>query len=697
MSRIIDLHGDDGTHEILKTLSLDGLIREGKLLATRPLATYLEDSEEPRYGLRNKKSGVEISGPDRSERLSPDDEYQAVTLVTDLRVLFVIGRAVGDEVKEVPLTEIIEAKADSGRFRRSTLRLETLDEKTWEFACKSDTEPVASYVDEAAHIWANAQRLLDEVEDQIAAGRECLETDEPGKGHGELAGAQGKVDTALQRIREVGPAASERVESRGRRLSEELSAVKREVFAAEGANAHAEAQEAWENAEYEPSSESYESAVQAYERALESNGPVPSDEALRRRIRGVVGERELLRVGPLLDADTARRRAADTDDPEAAATEWERALDGYRELLSLDWGRDQRHFLVNRDRIREQTAAIADDAIEDHHEAGRRWLRSGDKLATQGQEREAMKVYRRAKNQFEQAHRLAREVKPEHVEKLESALVTVEDRLSGAMPDEVPEEPPLSASDIREIQATDDGRSRDTDRDSTGESVSTVEQEGGGNEEESRPGEEAPPDDDESRPGEDLETEDESSTDEEKSRPERADSTRGDADTGPDVGTVTPAESVDGDGRPGDDGAGMAGESGKREGDGELDGRLSRLGEAEFENLVADLWEAQGWSTTRVSAAAGSVYDVIAMREEPLEERLLVWTIHRPGDEVTADEVKGCATARESSQGADTAVVVTTGTPTASAAESADDLDVAIVDSDELGQLLEFEGLTDRL
>lgn len=765
MSRIIDLTDDDATHEILTKTSLGGLLGGGKLVGGDPLKTYLLGNETAKYVLRNKKSGLSVESDTGTETFTPGDDYKAVALVTDIRILFVLGQAHGDETKEIKLGEIVEAKAESNRLRKSRLMVTTLQDGVWEFPCRNDTTEVAKYIDEMAQIWANASRLLDDADSQATAAEDALTEDDYRRARGELDGAKANIETARQRIREVGQGATDKIEQRAIGLREWVMELKREIYALEGGSAHAQAQRDWHERNYESAAASYDEAIQAYEQALDTDGSRPEREALIERARGAVSERELLRIAPLVDADSARRRAAHIEDPEKAAHQWKDALDSYREMLSLKWGRDEQEFVVEKGTIREQTKAVADDAIEDHHEAGRQWLTSGDKLAVQERREQAREVYERARTQFEQALKLAREVQPEHEDYLESALGTVEERLSGTVPDEMPQEEPLSAAAISglddpERQQTDDsaddqaetastetetvqassekqptetsteqtqptaGVSQDGTTASTGKPGATEQgpAETGDSESPADPpgeGTESPESDDEEH-GTDESTIlgkiQSQKTTETATEPVESQSTQSGTETSSgnhpettEMGADTTerrdsSQSATNRGEARQERSVSPSDSDRRHkspeqlSDEQLMEMLRELDEESFTALIADLWEAQGWSTTVFSATAKAVYDIVAMREEPAEERLLVWTVHRAdGSEVGGTIVKRCATSRQSSQGADSATLVTTGTLTSAARTRAEEMDVAVVDVEELVHLLRFEELVDKL
>jgi hypothetical protein len=106
MKTILDYTTGAEDRELLTSTEVSGRIRSGQLLADDPLATYLEGDEEPKYVLRNRKSGVTVEDDD-STRIQPDDAFQALALVTDVRVLFVVGTAGGDRTESVSYSSVV--------------------------------------------------------------------------------------------------------------------------------------------------------------------------------------------------------------------------------------------------------------------------------------------------------------------------------------------------------------------------------------------------------------------------------------------------------------------------------------------------------------------------------------------------------------------------------------------------------------
>jgi len=636
METILDLTAGDADREVLSSTEIGGRLRGGSLLAGEPLESYLQEHEVPKYVLRNKKSGVEVRSDGETRTIAPDDAYQTVALVTDIRILFVVGRDGGDRTAEVRLSDVVQAKSAESGFRTTALVVETIQGRTWSFPCRGGTTSVASAVDGLAQSWATAERLAEEVETQLGTAADHVRADEFEAAEAAVAGVESKLETAIERLSEAGPGARAHIRERAEELAQRLLGLQGPIRAHLAAAAHAEAQRAWRDGEYERAAAAYGRAIDGYETAVDRDAR-PPEESLERRLRGARRERALLRAAPLADADTERRRARQIDEPEAAAATWEDVLDRYRRLLGLSWPGDG-SFVADRSVVREQAADAAADAIDDYFEAGRRRLGSADQFSVDGRRDRAMVLYERAGEQFEQAHRLATEAQPERADEIAAALETVEDRLDGDVPTERLPADDLSATVVDSEGGSDDGS-----------------------------------DDDAGGDGSDVE------------------------ETGSTViGRIQSQKT----------GAGMGGQGAvEARADAadsvtntEIRAKLRDLDEQAFTRLVADLWEAQGWSTTVFSATNQVVYDVVAMRDEPDSQRLLLWTEYRPDDEQLGPRtVERWATARDSSQGADSATLVTNALLRTAAKQRAEGLEVTVIDGQDLVELLRFEGFVDRL
>lgn len=73
------------------------------------LFEYLEDGEQPHYVLRGTRL-VLVDASDKQDRKHPTGIL--VVLITDTRVVFVLGGRFGDDVYQVPLADVTSAYVD---------------------------------------------------------------------------------------------------------------------------------------------------------------------------------------------------------------------------------------------------------------------------------------------------------------------------------------------------------------------------------------------------------------------------------------------------------------------------------------------------------------------------------------------------------------------------------------------------------
>lgn len=115
---------------------------------------------------------------------------------------------------------------------------------------------------------------------------------------------------------------------------------------------------------------------------------------------------------------------------------------------------------------------------------------------------------------------------------------------------------------------------------------------------------------------------------------------------------------------------------------------------SELETLVGDVWEARGWQTTVSPDARDGGVDVVAERQNPYPEKVLIQVKHYADDnQVSAPEVQQYAGLHHQHGDADSVIVVTSGGFTSPAEETADDANVKLVGGDELAAMAADAGL----
>ena len=642
MSRIIDLTDGSEGAAILDQTAVGGLL--GSQLLREPLATHLGDEETARYVLRNKRRGVVVENPVDHETVEPAGDYQACCVLTDVHLHYVVGAPGGDRAQRVHLRDVVQARAERSGFRTTALHVETADGEVIRFPLRGDAEPVAAAVEDAAQPWATAVRRLEDVESALNDAREALAAGEPDRAGAALEGVEARLGQARTQLEGVGPGAVADLEPEVGAARETAEALRRRRAAAAGAAEHARAQAAWAERDYEAAAAAYDAARSAYADAGEYRGPEPAADQLRRRSEAAARERRVLRHAPVADADAARERARATDRPAVAAGAAEEAVDRIRTAIGLEWP-GEGSFAVDRPTLREEAAAATAEAVEYRRAAGRRWLAAGDRIAARGKEAQARQAYERARPHIRRALEMARELLPERIDALAADLERTDERIAGrgrpAEADAV--DAPLPVDSIEDAIAAMEAADR---------SVA-----GGGGE---------------SAPG------------------------------GPE-GVDGPATAAAG-GPEGVDAAAAAGATAEAEATGaedratgvELAEWLRGLDRGAVTDLVAEVWAARGWSTTRFAGTDSDVYDVVAVRDGEEAERLLLWVVHdTAGGAVGPGIVDRVLATLSRSEGGDRAVVVTTGRPTRAAREAARDGPVTVVGPEDLAEILREEELTD--
>ena len=118
--------------------------------------------------------------------------------------------------------------------------------------------------------------------------------------------------------------------------------------------------------------------------------------------------------------------------------------------------------------------------------------------------------------------------------------------------------------------------------------------------------------------------------------------------------------------------------------------RLQRMDDYDFEHLVADLWELQGWTCEVSQASKDAGVDVTATRTDPYTQKnVLQAKRYGPNSSVGAPEIQQYASLKQQIPGTDAVVVVTSNRFTDTAKHRAKDLNVKLIDGDQLVSLLD--------
>jgi len=477
MQHVIEV--DDGDAPVLTESGSAGLIGRG-LLADRPLATYVEPTETPAYVVRNKKRGVTVERTDDARtadegtevgaetNLTPDGDHSAAALVTDVRVLFAVGRANGDLTRSIRLSEVVDARTADGLLG-GVLVLDTVDGRRIRFPSRGDLGSVREYVDTAAGVWARTERHLETAEETLDAARSAYESEDCDAVVTAVEDGRAALERAREAASSLSAAAatvSDRAETLRLRLAEweRRARVKQAERATERGHAHRE------DGEYEAAFDCFDRADERYASALAVDADRPTDDLVADRRETLDAERDDLSRTPLERAERAVEKASAADDLETETEWWERALERYETMRSLDWGRDEQRFAGDRDAVHTQLATVAERLVEARCARARRSL---DATADAPPAATAAATDRAA-SALDEAREVARERVPSALETVDELQARLADRRS-ARPEDTEEtsvrETVLVTSEAEADDATATGSAADVtpDEPTTGE------------------------------------------------------------------------------------------------------------------------------------------------------------------------------------------------------------------------------------
>jgi Restriction endonuclease len=122
----------------------------------------------------------------------------------------------------------------------------------------------------------------------------------------------------------------------------------------------------------------------------------------------------------------------------------------------------------------------------------------------------------------------------------------------------------------------------------------------------------------------------------------------------------------------------------------QLQAVLQQMDSYDFEHFVADLWTRMGWDTDVSSAAGDKGVDVVARQSMPYEQLLLIQAKrYGPNTTVGSPDIQQYVSLRQQFEDVDKVLIVTTNEFTQQARETADQLNVKLIDGTRLAKLIE--------
>jgi len=412
-----------GMFTSLRSLSDGAGTSDSESDGTAVLDPLLQDGETVRYVLTSSK-GIEQTTDGRTTTVQPDSDHDAYAVVTDFRVLFLVGSD-ADEPSidiEFDLPSITMSKTRDSLLSSS---LVVVSEQTTTVKFKKsggpDLEEVADYIDRLSDSWADFHRA-------IAATREAIDAFETSLKAGE--DAQEELTTARSRLSNAHHHATRNDDGPVEVMLETLEPVEEELDElqvearldrVDDLLAEAEAQDAFEDAVI--------SLVEARDRLDEARNALDDDVLEGTAAAEAIEERAASLddyAGSVLsEAESACHEALGAEDPSVVAAAWQTAIERYRTLLDADW---RTLGGVDTDALRFQLAWVVARRIDGLTALSHQLEARGDELDDDGDD--ATDSYERAKARVESARALAGEHPQMNADRFADRLDDLEEKIA---------------------------------------------------------------------------------------------------------------------------------------------------------------------------------------------------------------------------------------------------------------------------
>lgn len=444
---------------MLRGTGRGGILSDG-YLRDDPLESYVDDDETPVFVRSNAKKGVayERLESGKTGRIVPCDGYRAFMLVTDERLVFVIGDneqgSDGDCSVAVPLADIQLVDASDGLLA-SEVGVTTLTDVCWRFPCSGEVEDLRSYLDVATEAWKRLENHLDDARDHLLAAGRHRETRDYDAAMAALDEASDATAAARRREREFVESGVASMATRIDRAAERVRDARLETLRARATHYLDRAEQLWREDEYGDAHEVFLAAHADYVAALEiQDVDFEASAALRKRLARVERNLASLERAPVERAAKARERARETDDRAERAVLLERALERYRSALELDWGKEGKRFGGDTAELRERVDAVATELVETRRRLAATAVKEGDRHRQAGRPGRAADRYREARDVLDQTLPTARELVPDAAEPLAEHRDAVTRRLRALDVGDA-DDPDSTDPDAADADATD--------------------------------------------------------------------------------------------------------------------------------------------------------------------------------------------------------------------------------------------------
>lgn len=420
MGQIINLNTwEEGLPDALTQTGRGGFLSHG-YLAEQPATELLDADEALQYLLTNRKRGITVDGTESAQQFKPDSNYRTVVVVTDRRLLALVGRDSGDEQFSVSLSGISEIETTTSR-RTGQLTVTHSDETVWHI--HTDTNGlggVETYLRDASQAWRDVENHLQTVESTLSSATDHRRVGDYDTALSMARSTQTDIEDARSRaIQFSTDHPGNALHDRSQRFESRRRAVIGAIHVDRARGAAETGRELCTEGNYEAAREAYERAREEYDSGLTvAEAELENVDTVREEYSRLKQFLSQLRDSPLLKARKAQQEAVATDDAEVATDCWKTVLDEYQAALDADG--DASPISGDPEQIRDRMETVAKKLTGAQRNVATEAMQAGDWYTDAGQHDAAREEYERATEAITTAISTAREWYPDSIEHLQT-------------------------------------------------------------------------------------------------------------------------------------------------------------------------------------------------------------------------------------------------------------------------------------
>jgi hypothetical protein len=416
------------------------------------LQNFISDNETLHATFRNPDGVTRIKGTERV-----DIERPVVTGVTDRRIFLATPFDDGSGAVTLAYDEIASISVVDG-----TLALRTTDGIgiEWSLSAEDGASPSLCrhlrWIGDLRSRIRSCRNDVDLAAGEIRSLADDLAWEEALATYRET---RARVDDLLNDVLATAPLAQPRLAPELTEIERTLEKAHTRLFIERGESRLELARQLLENGDYEQGRKVLRQAQNDHARAKQYREAVERGDAfqfgtqrsLEEDVKSLGWKLDSVAAEPIRQAHEAKIKAQAASDPAASLPHWERAFRRYGQVLTLEWGSDERDFAGDPARVRRDVDRAAARLVELHGARADACWNDGATHQEDGEAKAALRCCLDAQHHLERAYELAAEFRPDRVEPIASRLETMAEEVlrmrheTSTEPSESAEQSPESA------------------------------------------------------------------------------------------------------------------------------------------------------------------------------------------------------------------------------------------------------------